>query len=139
MEATRYDYLLTALGFTAAQVNLWYSLLLLLNFCLFFTRLIMLFIQQIYSCVFLVTMCPPIVLLNVSWYKLHTTHNSSICSEKGLMLKTLAFETPYGGQIPLSPQLITKFSCNGPGHWCCTTVQKLTPFFELFFLIKKIT
>ena len=35
------------------------------------------------------------------------------------MLKTLAFETPYGGQIPLSPH------------------QKLTPFFELFFLIKK--
>ena len=32
------------------------------------------------------------------------------------MLKTLAFETPYGGQIPLSPQLITKFSCNAPWH-----------------------
>ena len=61
-------------------------------------------------------MCPPIVLLDVSLYKLHTAHNSSICCEKGLMLKTLAFETPYGGQIPLSPQLITKFSCNAPGH-----------------------
>ena len=61
MEATPYDYLLTALGFIIAQVNVLYSLLLLLNFCLFFTGLTMLFIQLISSCVFLVTMCPPIV------------------------------------------------------------------------------
>ena len=61
MEATPYDYLLTALGFITAQVNLKYSLLLLLNFCLFFSGLTMLFIQLISSCVFLVTMCPPIV------------------------------------------------------------------------------
>ena len=48
------------------------------------------------------------------------------------MLKTSALETPYGGQITLSPQLITKFSCNAPGHWCSTTVRLETyPLFQL--------
>ena len=36
----------------------------------------------------------------------HTTHNSLIRSDEGLMLETSAFESLYGGQFTLSTQLI---------------------------------
>ena len=42
------------------------------------------------------------------------------------MLKTSALETPYGGQITLLPQLITKFSCNAP-----TAKKNSEPFINL--------
>ena len=39
-------------------------------------------------------------------YKLHTTPNSSICSDEGLTLELSAFESLYGGQFTLSTELI---------------------------------
>ena len=54
------------------------------------------------SVVFHVTRHQPIL----SAHKLHTTHNSSICSDEGLTLATSAFESLYGGQFTLSTQLI---------------------------------
>ena len=41
-----------------------------------------------------------------SVYKSHTTHDSSIRSDEGLMLETSAFESLYSGQFTLSTQLI---------------------------------
>ena len=45
----------------------------------------------------------------LSVYKPHTTHNSSIRSDEGLMLETSAFESLYGGQFTLSTQLIKPY------------------------------
>ena len=56
----------------------------------------MVFFPLIYPCVCNVTIFPPIVKLHLSVYKPHTTHNSSICSDKGLMLKISALETVHG-------------------------------------------
>ena len=65
----------------------------------------MLFIQLSYSVVFHGTRHQPIALLHLSEYKPHTTHNSSIRSDKGLTLETSAFESLHGGQFTLSTQI----------------------------------
>ena len=46
------------------------------------------------------------LLVGLSVYKPHTTHNSSIRSDEGLTLETSAFESRYGSQFTLSTQLI---------------------------------
>ena len=43
-----------------------------------------------------------------SVYKAYTTHNTSICSDEGLMLETSAFQSLYGGQFTLSTPLINQ-------------------------------
>ena len=47
-----------------------------------------------------------LLILTVSTNAFHSTHNSSIRSDKGLTLETSASESIYGGQFTLSTQLI---------------------------------
>ena len=48
-----------------------------------------------------------IVQLHLLLFKTQTTHSSSICSDKGLMLGLSALETLFTGQFTSSSQLIT--------------------------------
>ena len=65
-----------------------------------------LFIQLIYSVVFLRYQAPANSVAPPFVYKPHTTHNSSIRPDEGLTLETSTFASLYGGQFTLSTQLI---------------------------------
>ena len=50
---------------------------------------------------------------HISVYKPHTTHNSLICSDKGLTLETSAFEFLYGGQFTLKTKSFSNSAGDG--------------------------
>ena len=70
-----------------------------------------------------------------SVYKAYTTHNSSICSDEGLMLETSAFQSLYGGQFTSSTPLINQiFVFHSPTDAAPQFLQKLTPFTHVFHI-----